>query len=316
MPRSSTPLSAPSATRRVVGDWGSTRLRLFLIERGEVAARLDGPGTTALTEPAERVLARMLSIWLAGGPLGTITLCGMAGSPAGIVPAPYAPCPADAALWHRARARRRVIGLEVEVLPGLSWRTADGIPEVMRGEETQVFGALSRDPALARGEHLLALPGTHGKWVRISDGAITGFRTAPTGELYAAITRHTSLSGPAGPDGDDHAPAAFDEGFARGLDRCTEPVSGALFEARAARMLDGRPRAWSMGFISGLLIGAEVAQFGTGHAGVTVIGDGALAALYLRALNHLGIGAKTVDGEAAAIAGLLGALALAQESMQ
>ncbi len=300
--------------RSVIGDWGSTRLRLFLIEGGQVAARLDGPGTTALTEPAERVLARMLSIWLARGPVERITLCGMAGSPAGLAHAPYAPCPVDAPLWHRARARTRVIGLAVEVLPGLSFRTADGVPEVMRGEETQVFGAMALDPALTQGEHLFALPGTHGKWVTARDGAITGFRTAPTGELYATITRHTSLLGPEDPAGSTNDEAGFDEGFNRGLSRCAEPVSGALFEARAARMLDGRSRAWAKGYVSGLLIGSEAAQFSQDAAHVTVIGDQALSKLYLRALAHLGVATQTIDGDAAVMAGLRKAIDLAQGS--
>ncbi|MCX7283237.1 MAG: 2-dehydro-3-deoxygalactonokinase [Novosphingobium sp.] len=298
--------------RNVIGDWGSTRLRLFLIEQGQVAARLDGPGTTALTEPAERVLGRMLSIWLARGPIARITLCGMAGSPGGLAHAPYAPCPVDPALWHRARTRVRVIGLDVEIMPGLSFRTAEGVPEVMRGEETQVFGAMALNPALTRGEHLFALPGTHGKWVNARDGAITGFRTAPTGELFAAITQHTSLLGPEDPAGSSGDEAQFNQGFDRGLTRCHEPVSGALFEARAARMLDGQSRAWARGYVSGLLIGSEAVQFARQDGPVCVIGDQALARLYTRALAHLGVATQSVDGDAAAMAGLQQANALAK----
>ena len=293
--------------RRVIGDWGSTRLRLFLIENGETTARLDGPGVTQLVEPAERVLARLLSVWLATGPIEAITLCGMVGSPAGLAVAPYAPCPVDAEGWHHARTRLRVLGHDVEILPGLSYRTADGVPEVMRGEETQVFGAMALNPALREGERLFALPGTHGKWVSTCDGAITDFRTAPTGEVFAAITGHTSLTGP-----DTPGEGSFDDGFGRGLARSAEPLPGTLFEARAARLLDGRSRDWAKGYLSGVLIGAEVAQFDIGAQDVTLIGDPALAALYASAIAHHGGSSQQVDGESAVVAGLSHAITLAE----
>lgn len=293
--------------RRVIGDWGSTRLRLFLVENGETTARLDGPGVTQLVEPAERVLARLLSVWLATGPIEAITLCGMVGSPAGLAVAPYAPCPVDAEGWHHARTRLRVLGHDVEILPGLSYRTADGVPEVMRGEETQVFGAMALNPALREGERLFALPGTHGKWVSTCDGAITDFRTAPTGEVFAAITGHTSLTGP-----DTPGEGSFDDGFGRGLARSAEPLPGTLFEARAARLLDGRSRDWAKGYLSGVLIGAEVAQFDIGAQDVTLIGDPALAALYASAIAHHGGSSQQVDGESAVVAGLSDAITLAE----
>lgn len=293
--------------RRVIGDWGSTRLRLFLVENGETTARLDGPGVTQLVEPAERVLARLLSVWLATGPIEAITLCGMVGSPAGLAVAPYAPCPVDAEGWHHARTRLRVLGHDVEILPGLSYRTADGVPEVMRGEETQVFGAMALNPALREGERLFALPGTHGKWVSTCDGAITDFRTAPTGEVFAAITGHTSLTGP-----DTPGEGSFDDGFGRGLARSAEPLPGTLFEARASRLLDGRSRDWAKGYLSGVLIGAEVAQFDIGAQDVTLIGDPALAALYASAIAHHGGSSQQVDGESAVVAGLSHAITLAE----
>ncbi|NLR39728.1 2-dehydro-3-deoxygalactonokinase [Novosphingobium sp. ERW19] len=291
----------------MIGDWGSTRLRLFLVENGETTARLDGPGVTQLVEPAERVLARLLSVWLATGPIEAITLCGMVGSPAGLAVAPYAPCPVDAEGWHHARTRLRVLGHDVEILPGLSYRTADGVPEVMRGEETQVFGAMALNPALREGERLFALPGTHGKWVSTCDGAITDFRTAPTGEVFAAITGHTSLTGP-----DTPGEGSFDDGFGRGLARSAEPLPGTLFEARAARLLDGRSRDWAKGYLSGVLIGAEVAQFDIGAQDVTLIGDPALAALYASAIAHHGGSLQQVDGESAVVAGLSHAITLAE----
>ncbi|KPH64500.1 2-dehydro-3-deoxygalactonokinase [Novosphingobium sp. ST904] len=280
----------------VLGDWGTTRLRLFRLDGEDVVARLSGPG--ALEGHAEAALAERLESWKAEGPLSEVVLCGMAGAPGALVAAGYAACPADAAKWLSSRTRLEVAGIPVSVLPGLSCH-ADGVPEVMRGEEAQVFGALALHPDLAEGEHLIALPGTHCKWVAVRDGTITMFRTHPTGELFALLAGQSTLTGP-----DTPGEGTVDEGFARGLERCGEPLTGALFEARGARMLDGRSKDWSRGYISGLLIGGEVAARVTPGASVVLIGDPALSALYDRALEGLGCTARRIDGDAAVLAGL------------
>ncbi|TCM18899.1 2-dehydro-3-deoxygalactonokinase [Novosphingobium sp. PhB165] len=285
------------SVKHVLGDWGTTRLRLFRMDGADVDARLDGPG--ALAGNAEGALAERLDVWKAEGALSEVVLCGMAGAPGALVAAGYAACPADAGQWLSSRTRLEVAGVPVSVLPGLSCKDSEGVPEVMRGEEAQVFGALALHPELAVGEHLIALPGTHCKWVSVVNGTIVGFRTHPTGELFALLAGQSTLTGP-----DTPGQGSFDDGFARGLDRCEEPLTGALFEARAARMLDGRSKDWSRGYISGLLIGGEVAaQVPTGIS-VVLIGDPALSALYDRALAARGCTSRKIDGDAAVLAGL------------
>jgi 2-dehydro-3-deoxygalactonokinase len=158
---------------------------------------------------------------------------------------------------------------------------------------------MAQDPALASGRHVMVLPGTHAKWVVLEDGAITSFRTAPTGELFALIAGQSSLTG-----NDAPGEGSFDEGFARGLDRAGEPMPGALFEARAARLLNGRSRDWSRGYLSGLLIGAEVAQFAPPAGRVTMIGDPRLCGLYQRALAARDLAVRLVDGDTAVLSGL------------
>lgn len=283
----------------VLGDWGTTRLRLYRMAGGAVTARLNGPGTGALEAPADQVLAERLAFWLEEGTITDVTLCGMAGAAGALVEAGYAPCPADAAQWLSSCSRTTVQGVPVAVMPGLSHRTGSGVPEVMRGEETQVFGALTLRPALCEGEHLVALPGTHSKWVRLEEGTVKGFTTHPTGEFFALLAGHSSLIGPAIP-GD----GTFDDGFARGLQRRMEPLTAALFESRAARMLDRRSEAWSRGYLSGLLIGSETVCEASAGMSVTLIGDPALSALYERALAALGCNVHRLDGDDAAIAGL------------
>lgn len=283
----------------VLGDWGTTRLRLYRMSGGAVTDRLDGPGTGALDTSAQGVLAQRLEVWLAQGPLSEVILCGMAGAPGALVEAGYAACPADAAGWLASRTWTDAARVPVAVLPGLSGRAEGNVPEVMRGEETQVFGALALRPALAEGRHLIVLPGTHSKWVELENGTIRGFRTHPTGELFALLAGQSTLTGP-----DTPGEGAFDDGFARGLERRYEPLTAALFEARAARMLDRRSRDWSRGYLSGLLIGSEAAARAQAGMSVVLIGDPALAALYERALAEIGCSSARIDGDQAVIAGL------------
>ncbi|WP_260925778.1 2-dehydro-3-deoxygalactonokinase [Novosphingobium sp. 9] len=289
-----------SGATAVVGDWGTTRLRLFRLDTaGEVVARVDGPGVGTLDPASARAaLAERLSAWVAEAPISDVLICGMAGTPRALVAAGYAPCPVDLDGWLASRTETDVAGIPVAVLPGLSWRSAEGVPEVMRGEETQVFGAIALNPELGKGRHLIVLPGTHTKWVELIDGTITGYRTCPTGETFALLCGHSTMGG------DDAGNGSFDEGFARGLERAAEPAIGALFEARAARMLDGRSSEWSRGYLSGVLIGGEIASQTESAADVVLIGDPKLTGLYERALAAQGLGATTIEGDAAVLAGL------------
>ena len=284
---------------RVFGDWGTTRLRLYRAEGGAVTDRESGPG--ALSGEAGAVLGERLAPWIAEGGVEAVTLCGMAGAKGGLVDAGYVACPASREGWLSAPTRTQVAGVEVSVLPGVC-TGGDGVgevPDVMRGEETQVFGAMALIPELASGRHLVVLPGTHCKWVELVNGTITGFRTYPTGELFALLTGHSTLGGP-----EVAGEGTFDEGYARGLERCGEPLGASLFEARAARIVQGRSSEWSRGYLSGLLVGGEVAAQDDRHGLVYLIGDATISALYRRALEASGIAVTMIDGDEAVLAGL------------
>ena len=291
--------SSFSAETHVLGDWGTTRLRLFLVEDGAVVDRVDGPGIGHLDTPPARILRDRLAIWNVDGAIHGVTLCGMVGARGGLIEAGYVDCPATIADWRGREVRMSVAGIPITVLPGLCCRSAAGVPDVMRGEETQIFGAFSMDPGLEKSAQTLLLPGTHSKWATVRQGVVQGFRTSPTGELYALLTQHSTLTGPATSGSGD-----FDEGFQRGLARRSEPLTGALFEARAARLLDDRSCEWSQGYLSGLLIGGEVAAHCEAGQDVTLVGDPALCALYGRALQEMDCGHWVIDGEAAVLVGL------------
>ena len=246
--------------------------------------------------------------WREAQPSGAI-LCGMVGSRIGWVEAPYAPCPASVADIRERLIHLDADGLPVAIVPGLSCVNALGGPDVMRGEETQILGALELDPTLKRGRRLLALPGTHTKWVVVEDGTITSFLTAPVGEIYALLREHSILAKAA--PGETESPEGLAAGFTRGLARIVEHGPGALphliFETRSRQLLDGLPKDEAMGFLSGLLLGSDTATTSSwfGDLGqVSLIGAPGLSALYAQTIAAHGGSSVSVDGDAAVLAGL------------
>lgn len=289
----------------IFGDWGTSRLRLYLRQGKTVLDRRDGPGVGALTTSPERTFLDLVGDWREAGPSGAI-LCGMVGSRIGWVEAPYAPCPASAADLRERVLKIEADGLPVSIIPGLSCVNPLGGPDVMRGEETQILGALELDPALKRGRHLLLLPGTHSKWTVVEDGAITGFLTAPVGETFALLRQHSTLAAGLGPD-----VLGSEAGFTMGLTRIVEQgpalLPHLLFETRARQLLNGLSGGDAMGFLSGLLIGADAAAARRwfGELGkVTLIGAPSLNTLYGQAISSAGGQAAALDGDSAVLAGL------------
>jgi 2-dehydro-3-deoxygalactonokinase len=190
----------------------------------------------------------------------------------------------------------------IRIVPGVKWQGFNGQGDVIRGEETQLFGWISGHPDQGAGRHVVCHPGTHAKWMLVEDGRLVRFVTAMTGELFAVLREHSVLKTDASPDD----MAAFDEGLEAAGDG--DALAARLFTARARVVGLGRPAASAAGYLSGLLIGAEVAAvpqlLGVAPRDVALLGDPRLCALYERALRRRGLVTTTHDGEAAAVAGL------------
>jgi 2-dehydro-3-deoxygalactonokinase len=300
--------------RYIAGDWGTSRLRLSLCLGDRVLETRQGPGIGALREPAPDALRPLLAGWRqTHGPL-PLLLCGMAGSRNGWRETAYLPCPADVHTLGRSALRFESDGATVAIAPGLSCTSRLGSPEVMRGEETQIAGALALHPDLGSGSHLLCLPGTHTKWAWLEDGRVRDFLTALTGELFALLRDASTLTraaGAAGTQGTTAPSGAGDGGFERGLEAAaslgTASLLHALFAVRSRQLIEGRSHEWALSYLSGLMIGADVhgAVPLFGARGETVlIGDGALNERYAKALRREGIAASCLDGEECALAGL------------
>ncbi|MFM2042423.1 MAG: hypothetical protein RLY86_999 [Pseudomonadota bacterium] len=308
----------------IAGDWGTTSLRLFLCDGTRVLGprvlgprvlgprvldRRDGPGVAQVAGGAAgfaALIADLTAAWRAEGAVLPTLLGGMVGSTIGWVEVPYLDCPTGldglAAGLHRLGPA--VPGLDIAIVPGLACVRDGGVPDVMRGEEVQIAGAIARDPRLTVGNHLLCLPGTHTKWAILTEGRIPAFRTALAGELYAVLRGHSVLLRGVAADAvpDD---AAFADGMARAA--AGTGLLHLLFETRARQLRGGMTGPAAASFLSGLIIGADVVDgltLAPRGTPVTVIGAPALAALYARTLAHHGVNACVVDGGEASLAGL------------
>jgi len=282
-------------------DWGTTNLRAWTLDaEGAVMAEREFPlGVSRLgAGEAEGRFQREVRPALGAERLPAI-LCGMVGSNLGWRAVTYADCPAG--LFDLAAALTEVAP-GVRIVPGLRCQGIAGAPDVIRGEETQILGWLAARRDRQQGRIVLCHPGTHAKWVLIEDGRIVRFVTAMTGELFALLSQHSVLKSDAPAEDED----AFDAGLAAAGDGGA--LAARLFTARS-RVVGGEAEAASTpSYLSGLLIGAEVAavpqQLGERPARVVLLGDAALCARYQRALERSGIEVETFDGIAAAVAGL------------
>jgi 2-dehydro-3-deoxygalactonokinase len=265
-------------------DWGTTSCRAYLIGAdGAVLARIaDGPGILRVENGAfGAAFDAMVGHWDTKLP---VILSGMIGSRQGWREAAYLQCPAGERQVVTALAPVEHAGREIKVVPGLSTEN-DGMPDVMRGEETQILGALVLS---GREDGLFLLPGTHSKWVEVSGGHIMSFRTFMTGEVFGALKDHTILARLMR-DGASDA-----EAFARGVrEGAALDSAGALlnrvFATRTYGLMDRLADTALADYLSGLLIGAEVAAATKRtRDAITIIASAALAARYGDALRLLG----------------------------
>ncbi len=286
----------------LAADWGTSNLRAWRLgPDGRVKAARRFPWGVATLLPGEAAAKLRDEIRPAlGAEHLPAVLCGMIGSTLGMALAAYADCPAGGDELGRNL-------LEVDertfIVPGLRCTRPDGYPDVIRGEETKILGWLALDPRRARGDHVLCLPGTHGKWARVRDGRIHDFMTCMTGELYALLGKHSVLRPGAGPSD----PASFGEGLAFGAQ--DGPLASRLFTVRARMVGQGLEGGKAASFLSGLLIGDEAAHLPPllglePGAAVGLMGEPALCDLYAPALAARGLKVELADGEAAVIAGL------------
>jgi len=283
----------------VAVDWGTSNLRAWAMDASGavLATGASGDGMAGLAcEDFEGALLAVIGGWLGPG-VTPVVACGMVGARQGWAEAPYAavPCaPHGGAVQVETRDPR----LAMHILPGLKQMAP---PDVMRGEETQIAGFIARHPGFAGA---LCLPGTHSKWVDVAEGAVGGFRTVMTGEMFALLSKSSVLRHSVGAE----LGAGFEAAVAEAL-AAPAAVPAHLFAIRAADLLAGTAPGDARARLSGLLIGAELAAMAASWRGgsVALVGAEGLTALYARALTVAGVAATMADGTACTLAGLTAA---------
>jgi 2-dehydro-3-deoxygalactonokinase len=283
-------------------DWGSTNLRAWVMDAdGQVLDRREfklGVNGLAPGEAGRRFVDEVRPAL--GADALPALLCGAVGSNIGWRMAPYADCP--------ARIEDVAGGLiqpmdHVWIAPGLRCDAFDGACDVLRGEETQVFGWIGAKASRAEGRKLICHPGTHAKWLVIEDGVVRRFLSAFTGEMFAVLSAHSILRNAGA--GEDLA--TFDEGCAAAGQG--DALLNRIYTARSRVAGRGADNATTGAYLSGLLIGADVAAsprlLGMEDAPVTLLGDKSLCDRYARALGARGVETDIADGDAAVRAGLI-----------
>jgi len=291
----------------IAGDWGTSNLTLALCdEDGKTLERRKGAGAADSRGRFAEVFDELAADWVAAHGALPAVLCGMVGSAFGWREVPYLPSPAD--LYELADDTVSPRD-GVSIVRGMSCTNPLGAPDVMRGEETQLFGAQFMLDAMKVGKQLVCMPGTHTKWVSLNGSVVQEFLTAPTGELFAMLCEHSVLvRDKATPI--EHHPRDFERGLAESAKHPEVSVLHRLFQSRSLRLDKQLSPEGAASWMSGLLIGTDVTgalSLFTEHdpaAPVYVIGTPQLTESYALALARGGRTAVQIDGAQAALAGL------------
>lgn len=314
--------SGPETVALFAVDWGTSSCRVWSLDPGGrvLASARSGRGTLALAQSVdsddqsaraaafEQELSRVAGDALSAHPGVSVLACGMVGSSLGWCEAGYIELPTGITIDRDSLTHTTAgDGRDVWIVPGLhtDGHLAGGYPDVIRGEETQLLGVLAQIDGAESSTRTIVLPGTHTKWVRVRGQEIEAFTTVMTGEFFSLLMDHSILGEPATP----HAPfqsEAFDRGVVLGASSDAGSLMAKAFSARGLS-LAGRLAPEAVGsYLSGLLLGDEVASqlpLYRCDGPIVLCGAPVLTDQYARVLEHAGAKVR-VAGEDSTVAGL------------
>jgi 2-dehydro-3-deoxygalactonokinase len=285
-------------------DWGTSSFRLWYIDRaGSVLGeRRSQQGMLAAAKLGfATVLQSHLDAVGAADDLPVI-ICGMAGARQGWVEAGYIDTPAHLASILARAVRVPGLPRDIRILPGIAQRDSNA-PDVMRGEETQLLGALG---ANAAGDAVVCIPGTHSKWVTVKGGTVERFATFMTGELFSVVSRETILSHAVANAEEAEDIGAFKSAVVAAFE-APALAANLLFRVRSGQLLYGGSAAAAREQISGTLIGLELAaglDKDRAKSGITLVASRKLQELYRLAFDTLSVPVRSIDAEEAVRRGL------------
>jgi 2-dehydro-3-deoxygalactonokinase len=279
-------------------NWGTSNFRAYRLGKYGVIedCRVSSSGISSVeSKKYHETLLREVGHWIQQGER-QILISGMAGSRNGWIEVPYVQTPAKIQDIANGCIRVPLTDMHVFIVPGVMGTDDHGIPEVMRGEEAEIFGAHLDFADAAQ----VALPGTHTKWVKMQEAAIASFATYMTGDLFSAVRSSTILR---------EFPATSEiqlECFIQGVDRSKteDALTHLLFGARTLFLKSLLQADAGYSYLSGLLIGYEVRHALEPGRGVHLIGDERLCSLYAQAIEIYG-GKSTLEPSDAAVRGLV-----------
>ena len=323
-------------------DWGTTSFRLRRVNAVDgtvLSERREASGAKVLfsTCPSgdasarEKVFANFLREQLLAMAVGDsaslncvpVFISGMASSSVGWRELPYARLPVgldgssiqheefDLDLDGKSRAR-------IHLISGVR-----SVTDVMRGEETEICGLFAGDHhANIANDGIVVLPGTHSKQVRLQNHQITGFHTYMTGELFDVLASHSLLraSVQTNDGGSTLSEPASHESFVAGVRAASAAgLARSLFQTRTRTLLQNISLSTNRWFLSGLLIGSEVADLAAREpdAPILLAATQPQSAAYRLAFETLGLARRlsVVPPEEMATASVRGHLVMLQRNL-
>jgi len=287
-------------------DWGTSSLRAYLLgQSGTILSQVSMPlGVMQLKQIPKRNLCsnskafenafeQACGPWLRAMPSLPVVASGMVGSREGWREAPYLCVPADVSdLGKHLTKLETSRGRTIQIVPGLVRRGE--LVNVMRGEETQILGALTAIPADERRKAWVCLPGTHSKWAFMNGTTVQDFETFMTGEVFAALCEHTILRRTL-KQSSSFLPQAFDRGLQVAERAGHLGVLSNVFSVRAFALTGQLTAKEQADYLSGLLIGHEIAALSVLDADtdsparellpIILAGESSLCMRYQRALK-------------------------------
>lgn len=282
-------------------DWGTSNARFALMdETGQMLTEKQGAGIAKIdgASAIEAACFEAIGDWITLHPGLPVLMAGMVGSNIGWRETAYVETPAASEAILSTANLFEARGTKFAILPGVKTkRQGDGLPDLMRGEETQILGMAH--------DGLLCLPGTHSKWARVSGGVIKDFHTAQTGELLELIGKHSILLNPRRSPG-----AVVGSAFSDGVKTASANALGLeslLFTVRSRQVAGDLLAEDADSYLAGLVIGAEIRSAFAVYDDVEMVqltGSPSLTALYAAALEMTGKRSVQIDGQSASLAGL------------
>lgn len=279
-------------------NWGSSNFRAYWLDaHGAVQAERTSERRAAAVPRGgfPDALRAEIGDWISTGE-SRLLMSGMVGSRLGWEEAPYVEVPASFEQIASRVMRLNVGFADVRIVPGLIGTDESGVPELIRGEETEILGT---DGILSDMSYL-CLPGTHTKWVRVKDGIIFAFSTSMTGDLYRAVRENTVIGTVI--QGDETDQEAFLQGVGRSQQR--GDLLHHLFGVRTLVLTEKIRHCSALSYLSGILIGHDVKSMVRRGEAVHLVGESELCALYATALRSFDV-RSTIERPSAALRGLM-----------